>query len=218
MHSEQVLAFLDEHPEFLQQHAERYGLQAAPQAGERVVVSFVERQLLELKDQARQLEAQLQQLMEQGKANDQILARTHQLTLSLLNGGGLAHRIAALKDGLRDHFQLNRAAIRLWHPAAESDAEHYNARGEVQGLARNLAAAPYCGPYVNDEVMSWFPAKPVLQSFAQVALRDAAGQPFGLLVLASDDTQRFTRDMHTQYLAQIGALASAALLAALEER
>jgi uncharacterized protein YigA (DUF484 family) len=56
----------------------------------------------------------------------------------------------------------------------------------------------------------------VLQSFAQVALRGADGQAFGILVLASDDPQRFTFDMHTQYLAQIGELASAALLSALE--
>jgi uncharacterized protein YigA (DUF484 family) len=35
---------------------------------------------------------------------------------------------------------------------------------------------------------------------------------FGLLVLASDDAQRFTFDMHTHYLAQMGEIISAALL------
>ncbi|MBX9296764.1 DUF484 family protein [Chromobacterium piscinae] len=214
MHSEQVLAFLDEHPDFLQQHAPRYNLQAAPQNGERVI-SFVERQMLELKDQNRQLEAQLQQLIERGQDNDRLLARLHRLTLALLAARGPSELIAELKGSLRQEFQLDRAALKLWHPAAEKDAEHYNARSEVQSLARNLAA-PYCGPYVNDEVLSWFPATPVLQSFAQVALKDAGGQPFGILVLASDDSQRFTFDMHTQYLAQIGELLSAALLSALE--
>ncbi|MEN3808938.1 DUF484 family protein [Chromobacterium piscinae] len=214
MHSEQVLAFLDEHPDFLQQHAPRYNLQAAPQNGERVI-SFVERQMLELKDQNRQLEAQLQQLIERGQDNDRLLARLHRLTLALLAARGPSELIAELKGSLRQEFQLDRAALKLWHPAADKDAAHYNARSEVQGLARNLAA-PYCGPYVNDEVLSWFPATPVLQSFAQVALKDAGGQPFGILVLASDDSQRFTFDMHTQYLAQIGELLSAALLSALE--
>ncbi|AXE31940.1 DUF484 domain-containing protein [Chromobacterium phragmitis] len=215
MHSEQVLAFLDEHPDFLQQHAARFGLQAAPQTGERVVVSFVERQMLELKDQNRQLEAQLQQWVERGQDNDRLLARLHRLTLSLLAARDAQAMIAELKGSLRREFQLDRAALKLWHPAAEGDAEHYNARNEVQGLARNLVS-PYCGPYVNDEVLSWFPATPVLQSFAQVALKNEAGQPFGILVLASDDSQRFTLDMHTQYLAQIGELVSAALLSALE--
>ncbi|QRO33805.1 DUF484 family protein [Chromobacterium violaceum] len=214
MHSEQVLAFLDEHPDFLQQHAARYGLQAAPQNGERVI-SFVERQMLELKDQNRQLEAQLQQLIDRGQDNDRLLARLHRLTLALLAARGPGKLIAELQGGLSREFQLDRSALKLWHPAAEKDAEYYNARSEVQGLARNLVA-PYCGPYVNDEVLSWFPATPVLQSFAQVALKDTAGQPFGILVLASDDPQRFTFDMHTQYLAQIGELVSAALLSALE--
>ncbi|MBM2883820.1 DUF484 family protein [Chromobacterium amazonense] len=215
MHSEQVLAFLDEHPELLTQLAARYGLQPAPQNGDRVVVSFAERQLLELKDRNRQLEAQLQQLIERGHDNDRLLARLHRLTLAQLAARGAKERIAALKRALAEEFQLDRVALKLWHPAAEGDDEHYNARNEVQSLARNLNA-PYCGPYVNDEVMGWFPAKPVLQSFAQVALRGADGQAFGILVLASDDAQRFTFDMHTQYLAQIGELASAALLSALE--
>ncbi|OHX10677.1 hypothetical protein BI347_19330 [Chromobacterium sphagni] len=216
MHSEQVLAFLDEHPEFLQQHAARFSLQASPQNGERVV-SFVERQLLELKDHNRQLEAQLQQLAERAQTNERIVAKLHQLTLAQLAHRGLKQQIAALKHSLGEEFQLNRVALRLWHSGAEAETEHYNAQNEVQGLARNLAA-PYCGPYVNDEVMSWFPAIPVLQSFAQVALRDAGGQAFGLLVLASDDAQRFTFDMHTQYLSQIGELLSASLLATLEAK
>ncbi|QEL55313.1 DUF484 family protein [Chromobacterium paludis] len=215
MHSEQVLAFLDDHPELLQQVASRYGLQAAPQSGERVVVSFVERQLLELKDRNRQLEAQQQQWIERGHENDRLLARLHRLTLAQLAAVGVRGRIDALIQSLNQEFQLDRAALRLWHPAAEGCEGHYNARHEVRGLARNLST-PYCGPYVNDEVMSWFPAKPVLQSFAQVALRDAAGQPFGILVLASDDPQRFAFDMHTAYLSQIGELLSASLLAALE--
>ncbi|POZ64069.1 DUF484 family protein [Chromobacterium alticapitis] len=215
MHDEQVLAYLDEHPEFLQQLAQRYGLQASPQNGERVVVSFVERQLLELKDKNRQLEAQLQLLVERGQSNDRILGRLHKLTLALLSKRDAGQRIAALRERMRQDFQLDRVAIKLWHPAAENDGEHYNAQNEVQSLARNLLT-PSCGPYANDEVLSWFPALPVLQSFAQVALRGADGQAFGVLVLASDDPQRFTYDMHTQYLAQIGELASAALLSALE--
>ncbi|VEB43220.1 Uncharacterized protein conserved in bacteria [Chromobacterium violaceum] len=96
MHSEQVLAFLDEHPDFLQQHAARYGLQAAPQNGERVI-SFVERQMLELKDQNRQLEAQLQQLIDRGQDNDRLLARLHRLTLALLAARGPGKLIAELQ-------------------------------------------------------------------------------------------------------------------------
>ena len=69
MQSDDVLAFLEHHPDFLQHHAERFGLK---QPADRVVVSLVDRQMLELKDRARQLEARLQQLVRHGEANDLI--------------------------------------------------------------------------------------------------------------------------------------------------
>ncbi|TDR71655.1 DUF484 family protein [Paludibacterium purpuratum] len=206
MQSDDVLAFLENHPDFLQHHADRFGLK---HGGDRVVVSLVDRQMLELKDRCRQLEARLQQLVRHGENNDQIQARMHRLALTLLKADTPARLAGELRTGFAEIFGLDRMALRLWHPAAESLGELFNARGEVSLLARNLNT-PYCGPYVNDEVMSWFPAVPVLQSFCQVALRDAASEPFGLLVLASDDPQRFTHDMHTHYLVQIGELIGAA--------
>jgi len=210
MHSDEVLAFLEDHPDFLQQHAERFGLHASPPAHDRVVVSLADRQLLEVKDRNRQLEARLHQLIRHGEANDQIINSAHQMSLALQRCLKLQQVVDALASCFHQDFSLDRVALRLWHPAAES-SPLYNARHEVQALARNLSA-PYCGPYVNDEVLSWFPASPVLQSFSQIALCDASGTSFGLLVLASDDAQRFTFDMYTHYLAQLGELISAALL------
>ncbi|WP_293227560.1 DUF484 family protein [Paludibacterium sp.] len=204
--SDDVLAFLENHPDFLQHHAERFGLK---HNGDRVVVSLVDRQMLELKDRCRQLEARLQQLVRHGENNDQIQIRMHQLALTLLTADTPAALAASLRACFADSFGLDRMALRLWHPGAQALAELYSAKSEAALLARNLSA-PYCGPYVNDEVMSWFPAVPVLQSFSQVALRDEHGEPFGLLVLASDDPDRFTHDMHTHYLVQIGELISAA--------
>lgn len=208
MQSDDVLAFLENHPDFLQHHADRFGLK---HGNERVVVSLVDRQMLELKDRARQLEARLQQLVHHGETNDQIQARMHKLALAMIAASTVDGLAQALKGCFAEVFGLNRMALRLWHPAAEAHATLYNGRSEVAALSRNLSV-PYCGPYVNDEVMSWFPPVPVLQSFCQVALTDAEGEPFGLLVLASDDPERFTFDMHTHYLGQIGALISTALL------
>ncbi|BEV71145.1 DUF484 family protein [Paludibacterium sp. THUN1379] len=208
MQSDDVLAFLENHPDFLQHHADRFGLK---QQNDRVVVSLVDRQMLELKDRCRQLEARLQQLVRHGENNDQIQLRMHRLALTLLQAETPARLSESLARCFADEFGLDRMALRLWHPAAASFGDAFNARSDVAMLARNLNT-PYCGPYVNDEVMSWFPAVPVLQSFSQVALRDAGGEPFGLLVLASDDAQRFTHDMHTHYLVQIGELISAACL------
>jgi hypothetical protein len=205
--SDEVLAFLENHPDFLQHHADRFGLK---QSAERVVVSLVDRQLLELKDRSRQLEARLQQLVRHGEANDLLQNRMHALALGLAAADSAEAVCHHLKQCFEQEFGLDRMALRLWHRGAERLGEIYNTRSEVMLLGRNLAT-PYCGPYANDEVLSWFPAVPVLQSFCQVALRDADDEVFGMLVLASDDATRFTFDMHTHYLTQIGALISATL-------
>ena len=207
MQSDDVLAFLEHHPDFLQHHAERFGLK---QPADRVVVSLVDRQMLELKDRARQLEARLQQLVRHGEANDLIQARAHQLSLALVAATTLTGLVSSIKSSFERDFGLDRVAMRLWQPEAQGLADLYCARADIALLARNLSA-PYCGPYVNDEMLSWFPPIPVLQSFCQVALRDTAGEANGILVLASDDTERVTFDMHTHYLAQMGELISLAL-------
>ncbi|RXZ42737.1 DUF484 family protein [Crenobacter cavernae] len=208
MHSDEVLAFLEADPAFLKIHAERFGLKPS---AERVVVPLAERQLLELRDQKRNLESRLTQLMAHGDANDRIIARTHRLSLALLAEDELETMAAAMLSAFSDAFGLDRVAIRLWHPAAEAAPALYNSREAVRQLARNLAA-PYCGPYANDEVLGWFPAQPVLQSFAQLPLREPGREPFGLMVLASDDAERFAFSLHTQYLARIGELVSTALI------
>jgi len=205
MQSDEVLAYLEEHPDFLQQHGNRLGLRS----NDRIVVPLAERQLLEARDQKRQLEARLTQLLRHGEANDQTTNRTHRLAIALIRAETLDALVNTLLACFDSEFGLNRVAVRLWHPSAEGNATLHNARHDVRLLARNLST-PYCGPYVNDEVLSWLPLTPVLQSFAQVPLKEAGQEPFGLLVLASDDPERFTHHMHTQYLARIGELVSTA--------
>jgi len=203
-----VLVFLEKHPDFLQHQAEKLGLKPC---GERVVISLADRQMLELKDRNRQLEARLQQLIRHGEANDLIQARTHQLTRVLLSARQLEPLLESLASCFDSAFRLDRLAVKLWHPRADPNAGYSLHGKDIQAMARNLSA-PYCGPYVNDEVLSWLPAMPVLQSFCQLALRDEHGETFGILVLASDDPDRFTFDMHTHYLAQIGELISLSLM------
>jgi len=208
--ADDILAYLDDNPDFLASHAPRYGLKPLQER----VVSFADRQMLDLKDRNRQLEARLTQLIRHGEQNDQIVARSHKLAMALLRGHTLAEVNQAIQHVFAEHFGLQRVALRLWHPAAEN-SEFHNSRQDIRLLAGNLSA-PYCGPYACDEIIGWFPATPVLQSFAQVALRDGT-EPFGMLVIASDDPQRFTLEMQTHYLAQMGELMSQALLRVLDK-
>lgn len=207
MLTDQVLSFLDDNPDFLLQHASRFGLQPIQST---TVVPLAERQILDLRDRNRQMENHLSQLMRNAESNDLIINRTHQLALTLSR----SHDLESLAEGLTQSFQqdfgLERCALRLWHPAAAALPQVYNGRQAVKRLAGNLTG-PSCGPYANDQVLSWFPVEPILESFAMIPLKNGAGEAFGLVVLASDDPRRFTVDMQTHYLAQIGELITATL-------
>lgn len=216
MQTEDVIAFLRDNPEFLLQQAHALGLKPA-HAHERGVFSLSERLMLDLKDHNRQLENRLQQLIQHGETNDQTVERMHALALALLRARSAAATVEAAVLCFEQTFGLTHAALRLWHPAAALRAPAFSTDNEIVRAQAEKLARPYCGPYVNDTIMGWFPPTPVLQSFAQVPLSAPGNtQPFGLLVLASDDAHRFTLDMQTHYLSLMGELVSTALLGWLE--
>lgn len=210
MLSDDVLAFLDSHPDFIQHHAKRLGVKILEQEGQSII-SLSERQILGLTEKVRQLENKLMELIHHGETNCQIQGRLHQLSVSLLKAESIAALVNIVQTRLAADFGLERVALRLWHPAAQNDSHFLVPTPAIQTIAQRLTF-PSCGPYVNDEIMSWFPTIPVLQSFSLMALHNDAQRAFGLLVLGSDDPKRFTYDMHTYYLTQMSQLLAAALL------
>ncbi|GLU34248.1 DUF484 family protein [Trinickia caryophylli] len=122
-----------------------------------------------------------------------------------------------------------------------SQAEFARQVGEEVRIFANSLTAPYCGANTGFEAAQWLAAAPLpatatgtapaetdaapaaggddeaagVQSVALIALRDplaAEGSAaFGLLVMGSPDPRRFHEGMATDFLMQIGTLASAAL-------
>lgn len=122
-----------------------------------------------------------------------------------------------------------------------SQAEFARQVGEEVRIFANSLTAPYCGANTGFEAAQWLSAVPAhaaaigtapaetdaapapggddeaagVQSVALIALRDpnaAEGSAaFGLLVMGSPDPRRFHEGMATDFLMQIGTLASAAL-------
>jgi len=135
---------------------------------------------------------------------------------------------------LRDIFDVPQAALRVWdvaEPYAQADfARHV---GEEVRIFANSLTSPYCGANTGFEAAQWLvPAVSAVadengssngaadqphatESIALLALRDPEGKEeaptFGLLVMGSADARRFHDGMATDFLTQIGALASAAL-------
>jgi uncharacterized protein YigA (DUF484 family) len=69
---------------------------------------------------------------------------------------------------------------------------------------------PYCGSHISEEIRNWFGEDGArLRSFAMMALRTQ--RTLGLLVMASEDPQRFYPEMGTVYLTRLSELVSASL-------
>jgi uncharacterized protein YigA (DUF484 family) len=112
---------------------------------------------------------------------------------------------------LGDLFDLPTIALRLWDLPRLSDSEFtQDVTDSIKSYARTLDK-PYCGPLKDQEAATWLGTPPV--TLAIIALRPAKSlEPFGLLVLGSDDPERFSPDMGTAFLETINDLASASLL------
>jgi uncharacterized protein YigA (DUF484 family) len=137
----------------------------------------------------------------------------------------------AVSQGLTAVFDVPQAALRVWDIAEPyAQADFARSVGEEVRIFANSLATPYCGVNTGFEAAQWLPAAEsaatatgmgdapesgATQSVAIIALRDpqagADAATFGLLVMGSPDPRRFHEGMATDFLTQIGVLASAAL-------
>lgn len=208
----EIVEWLRQNPAFFEDFADDLAQIYVPHSHRGQAVSLAERQLLTLREKNRALEMRLAELLQFGEENDITSDKLHQLTVGLLRAEDVPGVIGTLEYHLRERFGVPHIAMRLWLPGIRGGLREFEPVGEdVLRLANNLVS-PYCGPYVTDEVLGWFSeAAPGLKSFAQFALR-AGEEPFGILVMASEDSERFYPDMGTLYLQRLSELVSAALL------
>ena len=130
----------------------------------------------------------------------------------------LAGAVRALYSHLGGAFAVPHVAVRLWGVGAEAHAgaaEFVPVEDTLKAFAGSMMR-PYCGASAGQEAVRWFGERgDQIKSMAQIPLREQGqdgGACFGLLVLASEEVQRFYPDMGVLYLNRIGDITSAALL------
>ena len=111
--------------------------------------------------------------------------------------------------GLAEQFNLQEVALRVWGLEVPAEGVGAPVDQAVQDFANTLAA-PYCGTNTDFTAVSWLHKKPA--SLAMLSLRAQPSEPaFGLLILGSDDPERFVPEMGTAFLQTVSNLASSAL-------
>ncbi|MDO5289407.1 MAG: DUF484 family protein [Pseudomonadota bacterium] len=208
-----IAQFLVHTPDFFERHADLLAaVQLTSPHGGRAV-SLQERQAEMLREKIKVLELRLMEMMRHGNENmliaDKLLRWSRQLFL-------VARPVdlpAVLVSEIRSQFSVPQAALKVWE-VAEVYADQPFAQGasdDIKSLASSLAT-PYCGVNAGFDAVQWLEEPDDAASLALIPLRTGADQPaFGLLVLASPDSQRYQAGMATDFLERIAELASAAL-------
>ncbi|MBI3570282.1 MAG: DUF484 family protein [Gammaproteobacteria bacterium] len=204
-----VARYLEEHPDYFQRHPELLARITLMHAVGGRAVSLIERQVQVLRDQSRNLQRQLRELLGNARDNDALTDRLHRLALAMVDGRTLDDALDAAGDILRQEFQLDGARLLLRARDGFASSRDEVARDEVmlEELLRKVTAGkPVCGEAPEASVLRPLFGEHTtdIKTWALIPLGGAS--PFGALCLGSRDPYRFHAGMGTVYLTRLGEL------------
>lgn len=212
MRSEEVAQYLQDNPQFFEEHPDLISRLVIPHPHGGRTISITERQMLGLRDKNKMLEGKMSELLQFGEENDSISEKMHRLGVAMIATASFQSVLHTLNFHLRDDFAIPHVALRLWaHPENANELPEFtHVSEELQVFAETLSQ-PYCGSTSGFETASWFgDASSHLRSQALIAMRNGGGT-IGMIALGSEEPQRFYDGMGTLYLERLGEMASAAL-------
>lgn len=209
-----IADYLANTPGFFERHAELIStIELSSPHGQRAV-SLQERQMELLRSKCKSLERTIMDMIRHGQENANATNKIHRWTRALMLTHDLCELPDVLLSELKHQFLIPQVGLRLW--GADELFDVLPCTRFVSTDARNFASSlthPYCGLNSGFEATSWLDENPpTAKSIAMVSLRtDASRSAFGMLVLGSPDPARYSSTMETDFLLNIGELASACL-------
>ena len=202
MRAEEVAQYLQNNPQFFEEHVETLTQINLPHPHGGRTISLSERQLLALREKNKELEKKLRELITFAQDNDAMQYKVHEFVVTLFAARDLVTLQEMIPNLLRDIFSIPHAVLRLWQITPPS--------AEVLAFADGQAQ-PVCVHHAAHDTASWFGENAAqLHSYAYLPLH-AGSDTIGLLVLASEDKQRFYPEMGTVFLHRIAEAVSSAL-------
>jgi uncharacterized protein len=202
MKAENVAEYLQNNPDFFNENSGLLTDLVLPHPHGGRTISLSERQLLVLRERVKDLEKKLFEWMEIARENEALQDKVHQYTLALFGADNLLTLQEISTRKLRDIFSVPHAAIHLWKEQPPST--------EIMAFA-DQHAKPVCAHQAVHDTQLWFgESAEHLRSFAYLPLRNDT-QSIGMLILASEDAQRFYPEMGTVFLQRIAELVSNAV-------
>ena len=209
--SEDVAQYLKQHPQFFDEYADKLSDIYVPHPHGGRAIPISQRQIVTLRDNNQILQDKLRELVKFGEENDVIGEKMHRLSIMLLTFPHLNDLLNKLNSILQENFSIPHVELRLWNIDFGSleISKFINTNTEIHTMTNSLLH-PYCGPQLTDEIKHWFGEGTTnFRSYSMIPLKTK--QTIGLLVLASEEPQRFYPEMGTLYLQRMGDLISTAI-------
>ncbi|MDR3391196.1 MAG: DUF484 family protein [Sulfuriferula sp.] len=207
MKSDEIARYLATHPEFFDEYPHLLTDIRVSHPFEGRAIPIAERQILNLRDKVTLLETKLAELIQFGEENDISSQKMQHIAVAMMAARDLPTLIHALYLNLREDFAIPHATLRIWQ-ATGDEVEFTPCSDEVKTWVENMPH-PQCGAYLHPEALTWLGDASHLRSYAAIPLKN--DQLVGVLILASEDTQRFYPQMGTLYLQRLGELIAAGL-------
>jgi uncharacterized protein len=208
-----IADFLLNTPDFFGRHAELLSAVLLTSPHGNRAVSLQERQAEMLREKIKLLEHRIMDMIRHGNENMIISDRLQRWARRLFLTASPQALPHAMAEGLQEEFMVPQVAVKVWGVADAFAGEPFaqGVSNDVKSLASSLMA-PYVGANAGFEAVGWLPDASRVASVALIALRNGTEpQAFGLMVLASPDSQRFHAGMGTDFLERMAELGSAAL-------
>lgn len=202
MKDSDIVQYLQDNPKFFEGHLETLLQLSLPHPHGGRTISLSERQMLALREKNKELEKSLHSMIEFARENEMLQAKVHTFIVALFAARDFATLLEMIPHLLQDIFAVPHTALHLWQinpPSAElltfTDAQ----------------AQPVCMHQGVHDTVAWFgEIAAQLHSYAYLPLH-AGGASVGLLIVASEDKQRFYPEMGTVFLQRIAEAVEAAL-------
>ncbi len=218
LHSTQVAAYLQAHPEFFHQHLSLLENMSIPHPSGNAV-SLISKQLEIFRSKHQELENQLTALIEIAKENDTTFNQMHELTLALMEAKSVEQVVSNLDKVFKDCFLTDFSSIRIIRTDHSKEdtpifvsSDDENLKHFYQELTTNQSK---CGRPTLAQARFLFGDELANEIKSTAIIPMAYTELEGIIAIGSKEESRFHYSMGNLFLTQMSEVIATRLIALL---